>query len=158
MKKTILICALLSIVFVECKKTEDTAATTSTTTTPTTTSSTFTLANFGTFTVPSGSFGVATGNTTQLQFVFGGTKGSVNGGGNIYFPLGAASGTYMVTTTKTGLAANQVYLDMESGPAYAVEVAQSGTVALTITGTKYKIAYSNLPDAGTDKLSASLSN
>jgi len=164
MQKTIFLFALLGIAMAACKKEEVSPEPEPTPEpTPVATNGTFKIASDGTYTVAVGDFTTVTGGVTPyLQFAFGGSLASAYNGGNIYFPAGSVSGTYNVKTTKTGLAANEVYLDMASNPDHTVHVAQSGTVALTVDGTKYTIVFTDLPsltdNAVADLISANLHN
>jgi hypothetical protein len=174
MKKTILLFALAFIGplvitgLVGCKKKTDTpaATTSSPTTTPTATTSTFKITSDATYTVPTGNFTTVT-NTVNLQFAFGGANGTVNNGGNIYFPMSATTGTYTVKANYpnhgVGLLATEVAIDMASTSAHTVNIAQSGTCTLTVTGTTYKIVFTNLPSLTettglSDMISATLQN
>jgi hypothetical protein len=105
----------------------------------------------GVYDSPSTSGGMLTMVTNQLQFAFSGSIGSTYyGGGNIYFPLGSTSGTYTVMVAGNngaGLTAGHVALDMSSNYVNigAKNIAQSGTVALTVSGTSYTIIFTDLP-------------
>lgn len=113
-------------------------------------------------------FKVQTMNTANLQFgAAGRNASSVLSIATIIFPLNAATGTYTVTKTSPGaisaMAANSVYVEMGSDDV-GTSIAQSGTVSLTVTGSKYTIDYTNLPaltdgtPPATDALSAHLAN
>jgi hypothetical protein len=166
MKKIIMLSALLTIGFFGCKKDEETDPTPTPTPTPAA-SNTFKITSEGTYTVPAGQFTTVPGVTSHLQFAYIGHRNGVNNGGNIYFPLGSVSGTYNVkpnySNQANGLASNEVAIDMASTSNHTVNIAQSGTVSLTVTGNKYKIKFTNLPSLtnGTslpDELSADLAN
>jgi hypothetical protein len=166
MKKTIFLFAILGIVLTGCNKEEPTPEPEPTPTpTPTPTTATFKITSDGTYTVATGDFSTVTGGAIPyLQFAFYGSKNGVYNGGNIWFPNGSVSGTYNVNPDKNSLAANEVALDMASTADHTVNVAQSGTVTLTVSGTKYTIKFTDLPtltNNGTnqaDLISANLFN
>lgn len=126
---------------------------------------TFSLTSVGSFSSKTEEGGIVAQNTVNLAFAFIGYKGgSVLGGGNIYFPLGAQSGTYKVkvVSNKATLAADEVSVDISAKPDMGVvNVAQSGTVSLTVAGAKHTIAFTDLPtlngNATADKISGSFS-
>lgn len=105
----------------------------------------------GVYDSPSTSGGMLTMVTNQLQFAFSGSIGTTYyGGGNIYFPLGSTTGTYTVMvagSNGSGLTAGHVAIDMSSNFVNigTKNIAQSGTVALTVSGTSYTIIFTDLP-------------
>jgi hypothetical protein len=117
-------------------------------------------------------FKVVPANTSQLQF--GAAGRAANGtiySASIIFPLGAVTGTYTVTPIRpdigSTMAANTVYVEMGANDG-AKNIAQSGSVTLTVTGTvaatKHTIDYADLPSLSDEtpavagKLGAHLTN
>jgi hypothetical protein len=173
MKKLLIACFVASIALMGCKKDTKDVETPSTPA-PTTSNNTFTIATRGTFTAPSGSGdygGVVAQDQTRLSFAFiskVNNDGSNRGGGGIIFPLGAPTGSYTVVPEPDGNTiptAGTCYVNLVCNPPdMGIEnIAQSGTVSLTVTGSTYKIVFTELPSLtdesapGADKLSGNFS-